>query len=271
MPFTVISGDFVPEAGRPDGDSIRFRPDDPSPLFQLPRRGRAPKINRNNRTIQLRFEGIDTMESRAAVPYSSDATASNLELCGVPTGVGTARGYVLANQIGPNGRPICFVYPGNPAQPSGEEVFLDIDWMKQSVNFEQITRGHAYPLFYDTLFDDLRIAMANEVAAVRVTGRGVWSADVSTTGAHYHGPDSLDTMSPLFPKLWRRLDKYSRDSDILNPRSLAEFKEYLEGLREERVFVFSQGISTGFDDLVEVNGDTVRLTVAPEEIVVVSV
>ena len=74
MPFTLIKGEFVPEAGRPDGDSIRFRPDDPTPLFMLKRRGRAPKVNANNGTIQLRFEGIDTMESKAAKPFSSDAT-----------------------------------------------------------------------------------------------------------------------------------------------------------------------------------------------------
>ena len=31
MPFKIVSGEFVPEAGRPDGDSVRFRPDDPTP------------------------------------------------------------------------------------------------------------------------------------------------------------------------------------------------------------------------------------------------
>ena len=61
MPFTLMKGEFVPEAGRPDGDSIRFRPDDPDPIFRLRRRGSAPRINQNNGTIQLRFEGIDTM------------------------------------------------------------------------------------------------------------------------------------------------------------------------------------------------------------------
>ena len=68
MPFTLIAGEFVPEAGRPDGDSMRFRPDDPTPLFSLPRRGRPPGVNSRNGTVQLRYEGIDTMESRACLP-----------------------------------------------------------------------------------------------------------------------------------------------------------------------------------------------------------
>lgn len=155
MPFTVIKGEFVPEAGRPDGDSMRFRPDDPSPIFKLKRRGRPPKINAINGTIQLRFEGIDTMESKAAQPFSSNATRSNLELCGVPNGTGTGRGYILTNQTGPNGRPIAFVFSGEPDELDGSEVFMGIEKMKDSVNYKQIEMGHAFPLFYDTLYSDL--------------------------------------------------------------------------------------------------------------------
>lgn len=271
MPFTLTAGEFAPEAGRPDGDSMRFRPDDPTPLFLLPRRGRPPKVNSQNGTIQLRFEGIDTMESRAADPFSSDATTSNLGLCGVPSGTGTARGHILSTQIGPNGRPISFVFAGDAPQADGESVFLNVDRMKDSVNFQQLSRGHAYPLFYDTLFFDLRMAMADQAASARGNGDSVWSADVTNTGATYTGRDSLETMPPIFPKLWRRLDSYSRDSDVVNPNSLDEFKEYLNSLREERVFIVSEGRSTGFDDIIEVDGDTIRMTALPEDMVIVSV
>ena len=78
-------------------------------------------------------------------------------------------------------------------------------------------------------------------------------------------------MQPLFPKLWRRLDTYSRNSDVVNHDSLIEFQEYLESIREERVLVVSESRMTGFDDLVEVDGDTVKLTQLPEDMVVVSV
>ena len=57
MPFTLIKGTFEPSFGIPDGDSIRFVPDDPSPIFRLRRRGFAPKLNQKNGSIQLRYEG----------------------------------------------------------------------------------------------------------------------------------------------------------------------------------------------------------------------
>lgn len=270
MPFKVIKGEFVPQAGRPDGDSMRFRPDDPTPLFLLRRRGRAPKINERNGTIQLRFEGIDTMESKAAEPYASDATSSNLELCGVPDGTGSARGYILTNQIGPNGRPIAFVYSGDSSEADGTDVFLDSERMFESVNYKQIERGHAFPLFYDTLFSDLRRDLSLLVKDVREKGQNIWSSDVTNTGAIYSGAASLETMPPLFPKLWRRLDSYSRDADISNPDSLDEFKGYLESLREERVFVVTEGRATGFDNLVQVDNGKVKLLHLPEDLIIVS-
>ncbi len=271
MPFTLISGEFVPKAGRPDGDSIRFRPDDPTPLFSLPRRGRPPRISSRNGTIQLRFEGIDTMESRAAKPFSSDATNSNLDLCGVGDGTGTARGYILSTQIGPNGRPISFVYAGEAPEEDGASIFLDVDRMKESVNFQQLSRGHGYPLFYDTLFWDLRMAMADEIVAARAREANVWSADKTNTGVTYCGPDCLEKMPPIFPKLWRRLNSYSRDSDIANPDNLREFMEYLDSLREERVFIVSERRNTGFDDVLEVDGDVIRMIPLPEDLIIISV
>lgn len=271
MPFTLIKGEFVPEAGRPDGDSMRFKPVDPTPLFMLKRRGRPPKINQTNGTIQLRFEGIDTMESKAADPFSSDATKSNLDLCGVPDGTGTAPGYILSNQIGPNGRPIAFVYAGTTMQPDGASIFLEGDELKDSINYKQLELGHAYPLYYDTLFFSLRQVLTEAVTKARTAGLNVWSADLTNTGADYSGPDSLLTMPPVFPKLWRRLEKYSRDSDTMNPDSLDEFKEYMESIREERVFVLSEFKSTGFDDIITVSGNTIQLQHQPEDIVVVSV
>lgn len=272
MPFTLIKGEFVPEVGRPDGDSMRFRPDNPTPLFMLKRRGAPPKINQNNGTIQLRFEGIDTMESKAADPYASEATKSNLELCGVPEGTGTARGYILTNQIGPNGRPIAFVYAGDTAETDGERtIYLDEEKLKDSINYKQIERGHAYPLFYDTLFFSLRKELSNCAKTARQNGRNVWSNDLTNSGATYTGVQSLLSMAPIFPKLWRRLEKYSRDRDIMNPNSLDEFMDYMESIREERVFIISESKSTGFDDIIKVEENTVKLEYLPEDIVVVSV
>jgi hypothetical protein len=78
-------------------------------------------------------------------------------------------------------------------------------------------------------------------------------------------------MPPIFPKLWRRLDKYSRNSDIADPNSLSEFKTYLESLRDERVFVISESRVTGFDNVIQIDGNTVKLMYLPEDLIIVSV
>jgi len=270
MPFTLIKGRFVPEAGRPDGDSMRFRPYDDTPLYKLKRRGAAPKLSSRTGTIQLRFEGIDTMESKSALPYSKAATDSNLELCGVPEGVGEANGYILTNQIGPNGRPIAFVYLGDCEDRDGSQVYLDEARLKESINYQQLQRGHAYPLFYDTLFSDLRIVLSELVVETRRDRLGVWRDDVTMSGAKYSGPNSISTMKPLFPKLWRRLEKFSRDNDIEDNTDLSYFHEYLGSLREERVFIVSEAKTTGFDNVVKVEGDKVSLRYLPEDLIVIS-
>ncbi len=92
MPFTLIKGTFQPKFGRPDGDSLRFVPDDPDPIFRLKRRNRAPKINAGNGSIQLRYEAIDTME-KSVGDLAEQATKSNLDLAGTNGGEDPSRGY----------------------------------------------------------------------------------------------------------------------------------------------------------------------------------
>ena len=142
--------------------------------------------------------------------------------------------------------------------------------MKESINFQQLSRGHAYPLFYDTLFFDLRQSMAKETVKVRESKTKVWSKDVTNSGATYTGRESLKEIPPFFPKLWRRLDSYSRNSDVGDPDTLTDFIEYLRSLREERVLIVSESRNTGFDDLVEVDGNKVLITVLPEDVVIFS-
>ena len=78
MPFTLIKGKFVPKVGVPDGDSVRFRADDP--IYWLKLKGGTVNINFDNRTVQTRFEGIDAIEKGAIKPLSVDARNSMLSL-----------------------------------------------------------------------------------------------------------------------------------------------------------------------------------------------
>lgn len=269
MPFTLIKGTFEPKFGRPDGDSLRFVPDDPSPIFKLRRRGRAPKFNQSNGSIQLRYEAIDTMESSALKPFSSDATKSNLDFAGTDGGTKSARGYICSTQIGPNGRPIAFVFAGDTDTDDGKEIFLDPDDIMPSINVQQLELGHAYPLFYDTLFDDLRQRCAEVSNDAKAAGRKVWSADKTLDGATWTG--DVDTLPPIFPKLWRRIDKYVTDDTFFDPdRPFANLKDWIEQQSDERISIPSQGRFTGFDDVIETTDTTVKMTVEPHEMVVIS-
>ncbi|MEL6793096.1 MAG: hypothetical protein AAFP78_06565 [Pseudomonadota bacterium] len=269
MPFTLIKGTLRPDLGRPDGDSMRFAPDDPTPIFKLRRRGGAPEINRTNGSIQLRYEGIDTMESRALEAFSARATAANIDAATGGAGKVPAPGYILSTQLGPRGRPIAFVFAGDRDGETGDQIFLTPEDIEASINFRLLAAGHAYPLFYDTLFDDLRAHMSAAARDAEAAGAGVWAADETNAGATWSG--GVESLAPIFPKLWRRIDTYVRDDGFFDPNApFAAFKDWFASKPDERVIVPSTGAITGFDNLIETTDDTVRMTVQPRDLVVIS-
>ena len=71
MPFRVIPGRFHVVGYSPDGDSMRFAPDDIARLSGLA--GPPARINARGH-VQLRFEGVDTLETH----YSAAGTAGSL-------------------------------------------------------------------------------------------------------------------------------------------------------------------------------------------------
>jgi hypothetical protein len=75
--------------------------------------------------------------------------------------------------------------------------------------------------------------------------------------------NDLATIPPIWPKLWRRLEEFFR-----NANSLAGFIDFLEQ-RNERIDILSIMEERGLQDLVEVRGDTVRMTEPPENLRVV--
>jgi len=181
MGYTVLRGSFVirypalPRQGpQPDGDTVKFQPDTPALVDPLPRRsGRPAQIN--SRGISVRLEAIDALETHfdndhqelAGAIAARDALLAQLGFTGVTffpdapnnvdhTDQDSVRGYVLSNGIDANGRMIGFIYPGDPAEPDGAQVFLDNPRVDTSINAALLTAGLVYPAFYDTLPADLR-------------------------------------------------------------------------------------------------------------------
>lgn len=265
MPFILIKGKFKPLAGIPDGDSVRFMANNLSLWEKL--EGRKVQIETSPKTkdtVQLRFEGIDAIEKSAIKSLSKAATDSMLKLIGFhKTENSEPEGYILSRMTDDKaGRPICFAFAGKADRSDGAKVHLEADELKKSVNYQQMLAGYAYPLYYNTLFACLREEF-NEALRHARKNSGYWPTDGTNNGVIITDKADLKTIPPIWPKLWRRLEEYFKKNN-----SLAGFKDFLEQ-KNERLDILSLMEERGFQDVVEVQGNQVRLLEPPENLRIV--
>lgn len=233
MPYRVYRGQFrihnpaQPSQGpQPDGDTVRFVPDNPLLLSHL--QGGTPDFKADG-GVNIRFEAIDALElhfsgSHQPIPLaeaSRDSMISQLGFGNVsffannPVVVETVQnhpvdGHVIAKDVDPFGRVIGWVYAGLPADVDGSQIWLDGTRVASSVNAELIRQGHAYPAFYTTLPSDLRAVVAGLVQTARGAGVGLWSSAVGLPGGQFVNPANVTDLESLvlWPKLFRRLVPY---------------------------------------------------------------
>lgn len=274
MKFRIVKGTFMPAAGIPDGDTIKFKPKNWKPIHKLERSGFPPKCSkRGGGTISLRYEGIDAPERGAKEPFVCDATAKNIRLLGLHDVYDEKSGYILTRRLGPYGRPIAFVFKGDDAPGEhGECVCLSVEQMQQSVNFQLIKRGAVYPLFYDTLCPKLRKALAEAVVEARNDGRGLWSSDKTIAGVSWGNKRSLHKISPIFPKLWRRLEKYVLENDCeRDAHTLETFKKFLSNKQDELCIISESSRHSSLFGIVRVRVQakktTFKMNYQPEDII----
>lgn len=160
-----------------------------------------------------------------------------------------------------NRRPVAFVFAGNPAETDGAEIHLDAARAAKSVNSEMLKTGLAYPTYYKGLFSDLRNAMTEIVSVARKANKGVWGLDKTNAGFAVNGLESLTNDIVILPKLFRRLAAYLEGGGSVN-----NFKQYL-ARAEEAIFIISTVHATHFDTVIEVNGNKVRMTEPPENLI----
>lgn len=285
MPMLLIKGSYRIVGASPDGDSVRFVPDDPAEWELL--RGR--KVRRNLAGgAQLRLDGIDTLETHyrpphgpelhQPAPYAGQAAEALLDWLGFeavergPNGIvrsstpESVPGYILTRSADVHGR--CVALAGRGAEApgaSGTLVTVTAEHLRLTANHHQLAAGLAYPTFYRNLYVDLRRELSRAARRAREDGLGLWPSDQTLSGAKVEGPASLTDSAVLLPKLFRRLADYLQLND--GDPSLEGFRPYLEQ-REDRLLVLSTGQWTGFDTIVDVtNGDTVRLDLPPEDLV----
>lgn len=286
MPLILIKGTFSIKGTAPDGDSVRFIPKNPALWRKLETRVRANRLG----GVQLRLDAIDALEThfqarvgafgtqRQPEEFGNKAAARLLDLLGFDSKTirrgpkeivqdadpNTVNGYILTRFADIYGRAIAFAFAGDLDESDGASVFVTEDLLKQSANYQLVAEGLLYPTFYSKLYIDLRKALAAATESARSAGLGLWTEDVTNRGFELESLKTIIEEAVILPKLFRRLLSYLAIND--DSVDLSGFIAYLNS-NDDRVLVLPEGKITGFDNLIEVNGQTLRLTEKPEDLV----
>jgi len=298
MSYRLIKGTFAlyyiraderRQGSRPDGDSIWFKPDDPELLHDLG--GRDAKFNKGD-FAQLRFEGIDALELHypgydhqhkegavAARDFLLEKTGFTVDEYAphpdIPRYVrsctpASIRGYILSQTIDPYGRPVSFVFKGAANKPDGDNVFLTVNRMDQSLNANLIRKGHVYPAYYAPREDvgglpwDLRNHLTRLSDNAWMHDWGVWEFDESRANPRIRNMDELMELA-IWPKLYRRLALYFQDGN----NGLANFEEWLtDNDKDDRVLILTRGENTHLHGTFEIRGNRINMRYWPEELLI---
>lgn len=173
-------------------------------------------------------------------------------------------GFVLSRAAERNGRPVSFVFNAAAEFDDGQNLFLDEDLAKQSINYKMLAAGLAYPTYYKGIFPDLRDAFTAATEDARARGRELWSEDRTNEYFAVDGLSDVTNKHVILPKLFRRIVGHIKEVGSFSApdfvRKLAE--------RPEEVMLLDGSHFTHFDNLIQVNGDhRLKLRVAPEKMV----
>lgn len=283
MPLYVIKGEYRIVGSSPDGDSVRFYPDNPDVWTQT---GIKAKPNAQG-GVQLRLDAIDALETHYTPPHGrrqhqpielgEGAGKALLDSLGfadvardendIVTSATPAKrpGYILTKFADVYGRAVSLIYagtrPGKAADGSTQQV--GVAELRKSVNYQLLAEGWVYPTFYSKLFVDFREALAEAAVTAREKKLGVWAEDATLTGATIRSEKALQDNIVILPKLFRRLAEYLTDADSVD---LGGFKKFIE-THGDRIFTVPRGQATGLDTLLATTKTKVTLTLPPEQIV----
>jgi len=226
--YLAIAGQFVLIGKQPDGDSVRFIPDNPAEFEQL---GNAFRIRptRLDGSVQLRFEGIDaaelhygTLEQPMATPARDDVLSalgfSNLQYNGSTVTAcepQRTRGTILSKAADVNGRPISYVIPG--ANPSGIKAsdwnFVGKQLLARTLNVKLLQQGLAYYTLYDSTPTNHRHILHQIAVSARNQLKGVWASDATDSFLLDTQMDIGPSGALILPKLFRRCSDYLKDKN----------------------------------------------------------
>ncbi|KAF0637823.1 hypothetical protein NXS19_004575 [Fusarium pseudograminearum] len=282
--FKLLHGKFIiANPMQPDGDTIRFKPDNVGFAKEL--RGSRPI---NDRGVNVRLEAVDALEKNQELKGATAARDELLCMLGfkdarfsgdppfiVSSDNQEVSGHVLSNGFDTNGRLIGFVYKGDGSVhgSDGSLVSLDESLVDESVNTALLCGGYVFPAFYDTLPENLRAHLATKSKAARMANNGVWPRSKGFPG----DPLILETPilaslreAVLWPKLFRRLEEYLKSD---GHKTLDGFEDWLQEdpkSRDDGILLIQSNPpdSVRLHDVVKASSNSVELKFRPEDFII---
>lgn len=244
--YRYIPGTLIIIGKQPDGDSVRFKPNDESLLSDIYRAHLLRPAKDGSH--QLRLEGIDTPEThyeskaqprgdlardyllKNLLGFSSFTLSGETVTAAEPQ---TIEAGILTASADVHGRPISYLtLEGNPFG-AGETGALSETVLKASANYQLITSGMAYPMLYSSAPVEQRQIISKAAQVARDGNLGVWSVDktarfalVSLASVGWTTRDTPDESEEqgegsaqlIFPKLFRRACDFfkSQETDLVS-------------------------------------------------------
>jgi endonuclease YncB( thermonuclease family) len=274
----VIKGSFVVIDKSPDGDSVRFRPDNDKLWKQLKRSYRIDPSK--DGTVQLRFEAIDAPELHyqgKGQPMGREARDFLLDALGfsayihndndtitdaVPKEI---RGGILSDSAEANGRPISYVFLESDlaSYQDGERIALDDVLLAKSMNTKVLQAGMAYYTVYSSQGESQRAFMQTTARQAKEAGLGIWAVD-RTGGFTLSSFEDVTTGQLILPKLYRRCIVYLREREKGFSGNLVDWL-LADPSRDDEILLGSR--KTRLSSLLQIEGSTVKVLFDPLEAV----
>lgn len=207
VPVTVMAG----PPSIPDGDSVRLLAAD---LDLWPD---GVRLSNGNGSVQIRAEGIDALElhffgRHQPLRWAEAARDYLLKKLGVRhTERDHPKAWALTRSVDPYGRAITFVVPGFIGLEAGASLAVgsgDLqEAVKASLNYQLLSAGLVYPLFYENLPEDLLSLFRHAAIMAQEGKKGLWPEDASETGVVVQSEREVG-YQVYVPKLYRRLVRY---------------------------------------------------------------
>ncbi len=272
--YLVIKGSFVVIDKSPDGDSVRFRPDNTALFKQLKRSYRIDPSK--DGTVQLRLEAIDAPELHylgKEQPLGRESRDFLLSQMGfnnyiyndndtitdaVPQEI---RGGILSNSAEANGRPVSYVFLETDLEPyrDGERIVLDNALLAKSMNVKVLQAGMAYYTVYSSQSESRRIYMQTIAEQARDAGLGIWAVD-KTSEFMLNSFEDVTNNQLILPKLFRRCVVYLRERDKGFSGTLQDWLLADPG-RDDEILLGSR--KTRLSSVIQSDGVTVKVLFDP--------